>query len=1441
MKKRTFFQRALAWVLVFIMVIGGVTVPGINTLQANASALGESGGETNSPEINGSGAGGETTGAATPETYTVDIVSESNEYYPEEPVTLTAQVKNSSGNIISMDGITVTWSITTGADSASLGDASGSSTHLTVNKDAAKGTLVEVKVQCKNGDSSVDCEKTLSLNTSVRETVTVSGKVYDSYAPGVTHTAIPGAEITFEQSAAQVNKQVKVTAGNDGSYSVTLYKGIPYSVHIVKSDYQVFKQTGLIFLADTNNNDIHMEISGSLAISGTNQIDEIFVDQTVQLTAEVTGKLGNVSWEIISANKNDATLSPVAGSGGKNADFKALKAGSYEVKVSAHGIGSDSIVINVKKKTTTLKVWINPEKDGNWYSGVAIKAALTDGDKELSNQAIGIYIDGTKVGSMTTDNNGDATYTWKEAKGVVKDTYSIEVKYGGNTDYYSEAVWGSANYSLSKLGQSFEFDGSNTVDNLTYGDVSYIKLKDILPDSSVTEADRENYKASTNFTFEVNDAGKDFVEVGAFDSNEGGYPVKIKKGGVSNVKITVTQEANEFYNASQKELTITSINKKEVSLVDVQAEEKTYDGLTDNIKVTAKLNLADIADVDKNAAENVKMLSIANGSVDKADAASQAAVTAKFEMPQSLADKYYLKDNGEIPANTVFVKIKPAPLSLTLGNASIDYSLIPDVSALKYEDNVEKISVSGFIGDDLINNPLGFQLPNIYIDTEALGTEFEVEKSYDVLKAEENTGNSTNNYYFDFDNQSPGKLTLLVESVKTYSDYIAYDDSGSKSASQDSDTLIYYGDNQPVVKFKILSEKEKNYSQIILVKDGQVSGNIAETGIEDLGTNDSEVSYQAYLINDKGTKKTSVFDLPAFKRDGKKPNVSITIAEDNKAFDEFLETLTFGLYHNTSMKADISVADPVVEGLSSGVRSWSYYIAEVDEDVTFTPQATDHTLTEEEFKNRFPDAAFETIDVNSDDDLKKTISIGDKGNNNYIVFVIAVDKVGNCCLYGSNGVIIENVKPGEIVVQYDTESINEKGYFNSNVNLKVTASENTLESSILSGIASIKYKVEKDGKTVTTDGQGGSFNEVLFYSDVPNTTLQDLKNDYANITRDTTIPMEDGSVQTKNESKVVRATFTATDFAGNNTNEDKIVEFVIDPVKPNIDFGYNKESQIYGTEGNEIYYYNDEVVLTTTITERFLDIDKDVKYYIHSSDPMTNSADPITFGDLRNSENWEKYGIKDVVIDHSEENRTDQSVSTITITFDGERDYNVWTSVTDKAGNNNKKEARKFVIDKTAPIVTVSYKDIKSGRTFVPSKEEAHRTYLNSESEDGIEVEIKINEKNFLKDDVVLTITAKDINNIAIDIPASTWEANEEVHTYSFILNKDANYTLDIKYMDLAKNLAVYTDGMTQKSTYDTDYFTLDREIPVGKITVKQLIFNNEEKEQSWLQSFWNQ
>ena len=72
-----------------------------------------------------------------------------------------------------------------------------------------------------------------------------------------------------------------------------------------------------------------------------------------------------------------------------------------------------------------------------------------------------------------------------------------------------------------------------------------------------------------------------------------------------------------------------------------------------------------------------------------------------------------------------------------------------------------------------------------------------------------------------------------------------------------------------------------------------------------------------------------------------------------------------------------------------------------------------------------------------------------------------------------------------------------------------------------------------------------------------------------------------------NTSAVIKVTATAKDFAGNEIKSENAYShaFVIDKLAPVIENSVTSAAAVQNGK-----YYNKDVVLTTTVTERFLDI-----------------------------------------------------------------------------------------------------------------------------------------------------------------------------------------------------------------------------------------------------------
>ena len=90
---------------------------------------------------------------------------------------------------------------------------------------------------------------------------------------------------------------------------------------------------------------------------------------------------------------------------------------------------------------------------------------------------------------------------------------------------------------------------------------------------------------------------------------------------------------------------------------------------------------------------------------------------------------------------------------------------------------------------------------------------------------------------------------------------------------------------------------------------------------------------------------------------------------------------------------------------------------------------------------------------------------------------------------------------------------------------------------------------------------------------------------------------------------------------------------------------------------------------------------------------------------------------------------------------------------------------------------------------------------------------ITITEKNFRADDVNVKVSAKNSSGNDVSVTGyasylknrSSWKTVGDVHTATITYDKDANYTFDIEYQDLATNSI---------ADYSEDRFTVDKAAP---------------------------
>lgn len=176
---------------------------------------------------------------------------------------------------------------------------------------------------------------------------------------------------------------------------------------------------------------------------------------------------------------------------------------------------------------------------------------------------------------------------------------------------------------------------------------------------------------------------------------------------------------------------------------------------------------------------------------------------------------------------------------------------------------------------------------------------------------------------------------------------------------------------------------------------------------------------------------------------------------------------------------------------------------------------------------------------------------------------------------------------------------------------------------------------------------------------------------------------------------------------------------------------------------------------------------------------------------------------------------------TVTFNSDGVYTFGINTALLmDKAGNRvsqvtydeSSVATNKFVIDKTAPQVTIAYNNnnVLNNKFFGKSRKAT----------------VTVTDTNFKGSAKMVAVKATDKGNKEVTAPTIKW--NGKVGTFN--CSKDAYYTVSIdksEFVDLAGNKAVVsTEG--QKAPYN---FVIDGTVPTAKVVVKDTAGNTVGKE----------
>lgn len=778
-------------------------------------------------------------------------------------------------------------------------------------------------------------------------------------------------------------------------------------------------------------------------------------------------------------------------------------------------------------------------------------------------------------------------------------------------------------------------------------------------------------------------------------------------------------------------------------------------------------------------------------------------------------DKESLKNNYKIQKAkddiTVPLTIQKRMLKLSVAGTSRGFRDLDYTKALDELVSVETGFVTGQ-GTDLT----GFKFPNV-VDTTATDLNAENVKtkdsaSYGVhtgalkLQADDQT-NPTNNYKFDLIDYTSGNVTITEE--KNVEGYVSVR-TDSIHAYEAKDSTRYYGKNANV-KFALTGDYNVIYS---CDENGQNANNISESGLSLIGeTNDIDrYFYLTNEVNGAIIAKTQVFRLH-FLYDETAPNCNqIAFGNQGGVVSNLEQAITFGIYKNHTIEATVTLSDD-----RSGVNGMAYFVANTATDKNYKDLLTEDDYAEALANEHFTDAG--TPDENNTWTIKNIGKLKDGEtleSNNYIVFVKAKDNVGNVKIYGSNGIVLENLHDISVTYAESADGTVNRNtwtdgitYYSGSADLNLKAEENAADSKFYSGLEQMGYQVSYaygDGSKETKD------QEVVKNEYPDKVSLGELQ-EYCTITKDLQFAND------PKRSQVITVTAAAADTkdnAGNTMDTDAVHTLVLDSVSPVVTSAWTQVNN--GGKFLHEKYANSNVTYEVTVQERFL---KDLIVTINDKDYTLKQLEAqkgtLGIGTIK----------KDAVADIKK--TTDSTLYKFTLIFDKDGDYKVKTTATDAATNTKSDDEFEFTIDTVAPELEVTYTAYNKNQTTSLLNPSKGRAYAN-EAVDYVTATAVMTERNFSAENVVAVVKAVNSQNADVSVAdyaaaiKNKWNDLGEVsdsdnrHRYTItlpVINIDANYDFTYDYTDLA--------GNPLKATVK-QAVTLDRVRPEGTVTVEDLV-----------------
>ena len=390
-------------------------------------------------------------------------------------------------------------------------------------------------------------------------------------------------------------------------------------------------------------------------------------------------------------------------------------------------------------------------------------------------------------------------------------------------------------------------------------------------------------------------------------------------------------------------------------------------------------------------------------------------------------------------------------------------------------------------------------------------------------------------------------------------------------------------------------------------------------------------------------------------------------------------------------------------------------------------------------------------------------------NETFITYVHLKDMAGNQYYLSSDGVILDQQNP-EIHITLPKEE-EKNGLYKKDVGVGISVTEPSPGNSY-AGLKDVTYTVYRDG----IETQAGS----LYHFSKEEPQLNDLKKSYEDAHALTILAKD-------NNSNDVVLKIKAVDNAGNQTVKEEHLS--IDITKPRVTLSFDNNRV-----ENEFYFKENRTALIT-VEERNFSQDS---FKILITDPAEGKGAKLLEVERDSFQKVSGSG--------------DSTRWESRIYFNKDGDYQLSITGEDLAGNamedlvyaEGTQAALDFTVDKTAPVLSVSYDNNTANHEFY--------------YKEGRRAEISIEEKNF-RSDLVDYSVLKDGGREAHGSALSSFSGGEgrgisELHHQASIsYEEDGDYQFNIRVKDLAGNEAL---------AYPEDHFVIDRTAP--SLTISDIL-----------------